>query len=163
PSSADSAQLAWWRSARSARASGHSPRGSRRPAFVWRSFRRRPSSWIAITPPRGRVASRSGAARGFHRWRKRVQVSVVHPSKRTSGVSTPLRYTGHPTAALAFDPTGGCSSIVESSGSGAVWQPLLSVEREDLSGVLEFHAQGITTRIFARGGEIVFAEAGTTS
>jgi hypothetical protein len=47
---------------------------------------------MAITPPRGRVGSRSGVARGFHRCRNRVHVSVVQPSKRTSGVSTTLRY-----------------------------------------------------------------------
>jgi tetratricopeptide (TPR) repeat protein len=50
---------------------------------------------------------------------------------------------------------------VESAGTGAVVEPLLSLEREDLTGVLEFVAQGITTRIFVRAGEIIFADAGT--
>ena len=40
-----------------------------------------------MTPPRGRVGSRSGVDRGCHRPTNRIQSSVVQPSKRTSGVS----------------------------------------------------------------------------
>jgi hypothetical protein len=42
-----------------------------------------------------------------------------------------------------------------------VVEPLLALEREDVTGILEFRAQGITTRIYARDGELVFADAGT--
>lgn len=50
---------------------------------------------------------------------------------------------------------------MESAGTGAVVEPLLTLEREDLTGVLEFVAQGVTTRIFVRAGEIAFADQGT--
>ena len=41
-----------------------------------------------MSPPWGREASYSGAARGFQRLRNRDQVSLVQPSKRTSAVNT---------------------------------------------------------------------------
>ena len=50
---------------------------------------------------------------------------------------------------------------MESSGESSVIAPLLAIEREDLTGVLEFSALGVTTNIYARSGEIVFAEGGT--
>lgn len=50
---------------------------------------------------------------------------------------------------------------MDSSGKGSVIQPLLAVEREDVSGVLEFRAHGIATHIYCRAGEIVFASGGT--
>lgn len=40
-------------------------------------------------------------------------------------------------------------------------EPLLGLERDDLSGVLHFSAQGVTTNIYARDGDIVYADAGT--
>lgn len=50
---------------------------------------------------------------------------------------------------------------METSGVSSVIDPLLAIEREDLTGVLEFVAHGITTTIHARSGEIVFADAGS--
>lgn len=58
--------------------------------------------------------------------------------------------------ACRFDHEG-----VESAGKGSVVQPLLAVEREDVTGVLEFRALGIATQIYCRAGEIVFATGGT--
>lgn len=49
---------------------------------------------------------------------------------------------------------------MDSSGSGTIVEPLLALEREDVSGVLEFRAHGVTTQIYARDGEITFAEGG---
>lgn len=50
---------------------------------------------------------------------------------------------------------------MEDSGTGSVIDPLLRIERDGLSGILAFCAQGIRTNIYARAGEIVFADAGT--
>jgi tetratricopeptide (TPR) repeat protein len=50
---------------------------------------------------------------------------------------------------------------VESSGAGTVIEPLLTLERGEATGVLEMTALGVTTRIYFRTGEIVFAEGGT--
>ena len=69
---------------------GHAPDGSRRPVFRWRSLRTRAASCTTRRPPFGRVASRSGEARGFQSSRKRCQASSVQPSKRTSVVSKGL-------------------------------------------------------------------------
>lgn len=50
---------------------------------------------------------------------------------------------------------------MESAGKGSVVPPLLAIEREDVTGVLEFRALGIATQLFCRAGEIVFATGGT--
>ncbi|MCW5810472.1 MAG: hypothetical protein KIT84_05645 [Labilithrix sp.] len=50
---------------------------------------------------------------------------------------------------------------MESAGKGSVVQPLLALEREDVTGVLEFRAHGVATQIYSRAGEIVFATGGT--
>jgi tetratricopeptide (TPR) repeat protein len=46
------------------------------------------------------------------------------------------------------------------SGTGRVIEPLLALEREDGTGLLDFRARGISTRIHVRAGEIVFVEGG---
>ena len=63
-------------------------RGRAGRCFVCTSLRICPSSWTTMTPPRGRVGSRSGVARGCQRRTNRIQSCVVQPSKRTSAVST---------------------------------------------------------------------------
>lgn len=50
---------------------------------------------------------------------------------------------------------------VDGSGSGTVIEPLLALEREDLSGALEFRANGVVTVVFVRAGEIGYATGGT--
>ena len=50
---------------------------------------------------------------------------------------------------------------MENVGKGSVQTALLAIEREDVSGVLEFRALGIATTIYCRAGEIVFAAGGT--
>lgn len=49
---------------------------------------------------------------------------------------------------------------VDGSGSGTVIEPLLALEREDLTGALEFRANGVTTVIYVRAGEIGYASGG---
>lgn len=48
-------------------------------------------------------------------------------------------------------------------GSGSIVELLLAIEREDESGVVEFRARDVITRIFARDGEIIHAEGGALS
>jgi hypothetical protein len=49
---------------------------------------------------------------------------------------------------------------VESSGAGTSIEPLLALERGDATGVLTMTALGVTTRVYFRAGEIVFADGG---
>lgn len=51
-------------------------------------------------------------------------------------------------------------SNVESSGTGTVIEPLLALERDDRTGVLQFSARGVATRVYVRAGEVVFADGG---
>ncbi|GEM_PF-1579043 len=50
---------------------------------------------------------------------------------------------------------------MESSGTGSVIEPLLALEKSGATGVLELTAHGVTTRVYFRAGEIVFADGGT--
>ena len=61
---------------------------------------------------------------------------------------------------IAFSPSCIDPVPVDGSGSGTVIEPLLALEREDLTGALEFRANGVTTVIYVRAGEIGYASGG---
>lgn len=46
-------------------------------------------------------------------------------------------------------------------GLGDAAEPLLDIERERLTGVLEIRTADVTTRVYAKDGVVVFADAGT--
>lgn len=48
-------------------------------------------------------------------------------------------------------------------GLGDASEPLLDIEREKLTGVLEIRSGDVTTRVYAKHGVVVFADAGTAS
>ena len=62
---------------------------------------------------------------------------------------------------IAFSPSPADPASVDGSGSGTVIEPLLALEREDLTGALEFRANGVTTVVYVRAGEIGYASGGT--
>ena len=62
---------------------------------------------------------------------------------------------------VAFSASRTDPRAVDGSGSGTVIEPLLALEREDLTGALEFRAHGVVTVVFVRAGEVGYASGGT--